>query len=68
MKVRIERCSQPGAWWAKHIGRVITVLKTDSYGHWTRDTHTPGAPGWAGYPFFQWVAVQDTSPTFDGAN
>lgn len=62
MKVKIERCSQPGAWWEKHLGRVVTVLWTDAYGHWTRDTEQLGATGWAGYRFLQWVAVEDVSP------
>ena len=68
MKARIERCSHPGAWWARWIGREITVLWTDSCGHWTRDTHTPGAQGWAGYPFLQWIDPKDTSPTYAGRN
>lgn len=68
MKVRIERCSVPGAWWAKHIGRTVTVLFTDHYGHWTRDTNKPGAKGWAGYPFLQWITPTDTSKSFDGDN
>ena len=68
MKVRIERCTSPGAWWGKHVGRVITVLWTDSCGHWTRDTNRPGAEGWDGYPFLQWVDPKDTSATFAGDN
>lgn len=63
MKVQIVRCSHPGAWWGKYIGRIITVLRVDDYGYWTRDTNEPGA-----YPFLQWIKPEDTTSTFDGPN
>lgn len=55
MQVRITKCSQPGSWWEKHLGRIVTVLWTDSHGHWTRDTNTEPE----GYPFLQWIAIED---------
>lgn len=68
MHTTIFRCSYPGAWWSRHIGRTVRILFTDQYGYWTRDTYREGASGWAGYPFLQWVDRADTSPTFGGAN
>lgn len=67
-KVVIERCSLPGAWWQEYIGRTITILYTDSHGHWTRDTHDSKASGWGSYPFLQWIKVEDVSPSFNGLN
>jgi len=60
MTVRITGCTYHGGWWEPFIGRVITVLWTDQYGHWTRDTGPMG--------LLQWVSVCDTSPTFGGQN
>lgn len=60
VSVRILRCSYHGGWWEKYVGRVITVLFTDQYGHWTRDTGPMRC--------LQWVKVEDTSETFGGPN
>jgi len=60
MSVRIIACSYPGGWWERRIGRVVTVLFTDHYGHWTRDTGP--------MRLLQWVSFADTSPTFAGPN
>ena len=67
-KVRIARCTYNGAWWASHVGRIITVLFTDQYGHWTRDTEKPGADGMDGYRFLQWVKPEDCEPLSEEPN
>ena len=51
-RVRIARCTEPGAWWERHVGATISVFATDSYGHWTRDTGP--------MRLSQWVKVADT--------
>jgi hypothetical protein len=60
MNVRITRCSEHSCWWRTHLFAVITVLWTDQYGHWTRDTGP--------MRLLQWVPVADTTPTFGGIN
>lgn len=54
MRVKIARCSQPGSWWESFIGQTVTVLLTDHYGHWTRDTGP--------MRLLQWVTPGDTEP------
>jgi len=58
-QVRIKGCTSPHAWWGSHVGRIINVLFVDEYGYWTRDTEIPGADGWDGYRFLQWVKPED---------
>lgn len=58
----------PGAWWEKHVGRVILVLFTDSFGHWTLDTDTPGGKGWDAAKLPRWVKPEDTTGKFNGTN
>ena len=50
----------PGAWWEEKCGDTITILCTDHYCHWTRDTG----------PFrcIQWIEPHDVSETFAGPN
>lgn len=54
-RVRIARCSLNGAWWEEHVGAIITVIFTDSHGHWTRDTGPMRC--------IQWVRPEDCEPT-----
>lgn len=51
MKVKIERCSQHGAWWSEHVGKTVDVFAVDGYGYWTRDTGP--------MRLSQWIACED---------
>lgn len=37
MKVRILKCSIPGAWYKDRVGDVISVIRSDKKYYWTRE-------------------------------
>jgi hypothetical protein len=60
MNAYILQCSAPHAWWSSRTGRLITILFTDQYGHWTRDTGPLHC--------IQWIPPCECSLTFAGPN
>jgi len=37
LRGRIVKCSKPGAWYEGKINEIVTVERTDNYGHWSRE-------------------------------
>ena len=52
-RVRINRCSVSGAWYADRVGQIVAIEFTDDHGYWAREGGTFNA--------INWIAIKDAT-------